>query len=269
MIDLIKEHAGVDVHPSQPVEELRKICDDLDVPYEPQWGSGKLVLEIYEKTTEHAIVGPTFVCDYPREVSPLAREHRDDPDPDRAVRSHRRRPRARERVQRAERSGRPAAAVRGAGRPRAARRRRSARRRRRLRARARVRPPADGRHGHGRRPARDDAGRRRLDPRGDPLPAPAPGARRPEHQRGPAMTVKILVTGMGGELGHARRAAARTEDRGRPRSSASTSSRPAAGCAGPSSAASIRATATSSSSSSKTSRRTSSRTSACTSRRRA
>ena len=34
------------------------MCDDLDVPYEPQWGSGKLMLEIYEKTTEHAIVGP-------------------------------------------------------------------------------------------------------------------------------------------------------------------------------------------------------------------
>jgi lysyl-tRNA synthetase class 2 len=79
MIDLIKEHAGVDVHPSQPVEELRKLCDDFDIPYEPGWGSGKLILEIYEKTTEHAIVGPTIVHDYPREVSPLAREHRDDP----------------------------------------------------------------------------------------------------------------------------------------------------------------------------------------------
>ena len=67
------------MHPSQPVEELRKICDDLDVPYEPHWGSGKLVLEIYEKTTEANIVGPTFVCDYPLEVSPLARAHRDDP----------------------------------------------------------------------------------------------------------------------------------------------------------------------------------------------
>jgi lysyl-tRNA synthetase class 2 len=79
MIDLIKEHAGVDVHPSQPVEDLRKLCDDFDIPYEPGWGSGKLILEIYEKTTEHAILGPTIVYDYPREVSPLAREHRDDP----------------------------------------------------------------------------------------------------------------------------------------------------------------------------------------------
>ena len=79
LIDLVREHAGVDVHPSQSVEELHKICDSLDVPYEPSWRSGKLVLEIYEKTTEANIAGPTFVCDYPREVSPLARTHRNDP----------------------------------------------------------------------------------------------------------------------------------------------------------------------------------------------
>jgi lysyl-tRNA synthetase class 2 len=79
LVDLIKEHAGVEVHPSQPVEELRKVCDDLGVPWEKSWRSGKLVLEIYEKTTEANIVEPTFVCDYPREVSPLARSHRDDP----------------------------------------------------------------------------------------------------------------------------------------------------------------------------------------------
>ncbi len=79
MIDLIKEHAGLSVHPSDPVEHLRKVCDDLEIPYEEHWGSGKLVLEIYEKTTEANIEGPTFVCDYPLEVSPLARAHRDDP----------------------------------------------------------------------------------------------------------------------------------------------------------------------------------------------
>ena len=51
MIDLVQEHAGVSVHPSDPVEDLRKICDDLEIPYEQHSGSGKLVLEIYEKTT--------------------------------------------------------------------------------------------------------------------------------------------------------------------------------------------------------------------------
>ena len=43
------------------------------------WGSGKLLLEIYEKTTEANLIAPTYVCDYPIEVSPLARTHRDDP----------------------------------------------------------------------------------------------------------------------------------------------------------------------------------------------
>ena len=79
LLDLVREHAGADVHPSQPVEELRQVCDRLGVPTDEEWGSGKLVLEIYEKTTEHAIDQPTFVLDYPREVSPLARVHRDDP----------------------------------------------------------------------------------------------------------------------------------------------------------------------------------------------
>ncbi len=79
LVDLIREHAGVQVHPSQPVEDLRQVCDQLGVPWEHNWRSGKLVLEIYEKTTEANIAGPTFVCDYPREVSPLARTHRDDP----------------------------------------------------------------------------------------------------------------------------------------------------------------------------------------------
>jgi lysyl-tRNA synthetase class 2 len=79
MIDLIEEHAGVRVHPSQPVDELRAVCARFEIPVEDHWGSGKLVLEIYEKTTEANIEGPTFVCDYPLEVSPLARTHRDDP----------------------------------------------------------------------------------------------------------------------------------------------------------------------------------------------
>ncbi len=78
MMDLIEEHAGVRVHPTMPVEELAATCDRLDVPFEPGWGPGKLVLELYEKLVEPNLVGPVFVTDYPREVSPLARTHRDD-----------------------------------------------------------------------------------------------------------------------------------------------------------------------------------------------
>ncbi len=79
LLELVREHAGVEVHPSMAPEKLRQVCDDREVEYEDWWGSGKLVLEIYEKTTEAEIVGPVFVCDYPLEVSPLARTHRDDP----------------------------------------------------------------------------------------------------------------------------------------------------------------------------------------------
>lgn len=79
MRDAILEHAGVEVHPAMPRSELEAIADRLEVPREPGWGGGKLMLEIYEKTTEHRLRGPVFVIDYPREVSPLAREHREDP----------------------------------------------------------------------------------------------------------------------------------------------------------------------------------------------
>jgi lysyl-tRNA synthetase, class II len=79
LLELVREHAGVDVHPTMAVEKLQKVCDDLDLTYDPGWGAGKLVLELYEKTVEPRLVGPVFVTDYPREVSPLARSHRDDP----------------------------------------------------------------------------------------------------------------------------------------------------------------------------------------------
>ena len=61
------------------VERLQAIAADLGVPFEPWYGPGKLILEIYEKTTEAELWGPIFVCDYPQEVSPLARAHRSKP----------------------------------------------------------------------------------------------------------------------------------------------------------------------------------------------
>ncbi|MBA2496958.1 MAG: lysine--tRNA ligase [Acidimicrobiia bacterium] len=77
MVDLIEEHAGQRVSVADPLEGLRAVCDDHGVAWEQGWGSGKLVLELYEKTTEAALWGPVFVTDYPREVSPLARDHRE------------------------------------------------------------------------------------------------------------------------------------------------------------------------------------------------
>jgi lysyl-tRNA synthetase class 2 len=79
MTELIEEHAGVRVDHRMEVDELRRIAEEHGVEVEPGFGPGKLVLEIYEKTTEAQLWGPVFVTDYPKEVSPLARDHREVP----------------------------------------------------------------------------------------------------------------------------------------------------------------------------------------------
>lgn len=78
--ELVGEATGVPADIRTPVAELRRRVTDAGVEPEPSWGPGKLLLELYEKTTESKQWGPVFVCDYPAEVSPLARRHRDDPE---------------------------------------------------------------------------------------------------------------------------------------------------------------------------------------------
>jgi lysyl-tRNA synthetase, class II len=58
---------------------LRRVCDQMKIPYKPGDGPGKLQIEIFEKTGEHTLVQPTFAYAYPAEVSPLSR--RNDADP--------------------------------------------------------------------------------------------------------------------------------------------------------------------------------------------
>ena len=79
LTDLVEEHAGVHVDVAMDLADLRRICDDHGVPWRSSYGTGKLILELYEKTTEAQLWGPVFVCDYPKEVSPLARDHRATP----------------------------------------------------------------------------------------------------------------------------------------------------------------------------------------------
>jgi lysyl-tRNA synthetase, class II len=79
LVDVVEEHAGLRIDVRMPVEDLRRIAADCGVEPDASWGPGKLVLEIYEKTTEPRLWGPLFVCDYPAEVSPLARDHREQP----------------------------------------------------------------------------------------------------------------------------------------------------------------------------------------------
>lgn len=79
MAELVAEATGLDVSVHTPRETLGSWARERGVKVEESWGPGKLVLELYEKTTEGDLWGPVFVCDYPKEVSPLARVHRDDP----------------------------------------------------------------------------------------------------------------------------------------------------------------------------------------------
>jgi lysyl-tRNA synthetase class 2 len=79
MTDLVHEHAGVDLSIDTPLDEARIIAEPFLDHIEPSWGPGKILVEVYEKTTESELWGPVFVTDYPQEVSPLARPHRSSP----------------------------------------------------------------------------------------------------------------------------------------------------------------------------------------------
>lgn len=75
--ELVEKQTGIELSIDMEVKELQKIAKSLDLEINPSWGVGKLIVEIYEKTTEAQLLGPIFVCDYPQEVSPLARPHRE------------------------------------------------------------------------------------------------------------------------------------------------------------------------------------------------
>jgi lysyl-tRNA synthetase class 2 len=70
---------GEEVDPGTDAATLRRHAERLGVALQPGWNAGEIVLELYEKLVEHTLVAPTFVRDYPVEVRPLARPHRDDP----------------------------------------------------------------------------------------------------------------------------------------------------------------------------------------------
>jgi lysyl-tRNA synthetase class 2 len=79
MADLIRTTVGVELHPSMDVEAVRTVLDGLGLGYDPKWGAGKLMAEVYDELVEPEVIEPTIVTDYPRDVSPLAKPHRDDP----------------------------------------------------------------------------------------------------------------------------------------------------------------------------------------------
>ena len=78
--DLVEEALGVRVDVRMPVEDVRAIALEHGLEPEASWGSGKILLELYEKHVEHGLWDPVFVIDYPKEVSPLSRDHRELPE---------------------------------------------------------------------------------------------------------------------------------------------------------------------------------------------
>ena len=79
MDEVIAEHTDAEVSLDTPPSELAACCDRLGIATEAGWGAGKMLLEIYEKAAEPNLWGPVFVTDYPAEVSPLSRRHRERP----------------------------------------------------------------------------------------------------------------------------------------------------------------------------------------------
>ena len=79
LVDLVAEVVDEDISLDTSIDRLRVLADRYGVDVDPSWGPGRIVFEIYEVAGEPTIWEPTFVTDYPKEVSPLSRLHRDDP----------------------------------------------------------------------------------------------------------------------------------------------------------------------------------------------
>lgn len=79
ILDAIKEYAGVDVS-NMNEEELRETCDKLNIHTEKSMGKGKLIDAIFGEYCEDKLIQPTFITDYPVEMSPLTKRHRTNPN---------------------------------------------------------------------------------------------------------------------------------------------------------------------------------------------
>ncbi|MDE6018503.1 MAG: lysine--tRNA ligase [Muribaculaceae bacterium] len=79
MTDAIKEHTGFDIT-GKTEEELRAFCKQEHIEVDDSWGKGKLIDEIFGEKCEGTYIQPTFITDYPIEMSPLTKKHRDNPE---------------------------------------------------------------------------------------------------------------------------------------------------------------------------------------------
>ncbi|NLY24736.1 MAG: lysine--tRNA ligase [Bacteroidales bacterium] len=79
MIDAIREHTGIDIS-GMDENQLRDVCKTLGVEQDETMGKGKLIDEIFGEKAEGKYIQPTFIIDYPIEMSPLCKRHRDNPE---------------------------------------------------------------------------------------------------------------------------------------------------------------------------------------------
>jgi len=79
ILEAIKIHTGFDVA-GMNEDELKDICKQLDIETDESMGVGKLIDEIFGEKCEHHFINPTFITDYPKEMSPLCKKHRDNPE---------------------------------------------------------------------------------------------------------------------------------------------------------------------------------------------
>ena len=61
-------------------EKIRSLAEELNVTCDNEWGKGKILMEIFDQRVEHELMQPTFITEYPLEVSPLARRNQDNPE---------------------------------------------------------------------------------------------------------------------------------------------------------------------------------------------
>ena len=76
---ILKYNKTISDEDLRSLEKIRSIAKELDVFIEDSYGLGKIQVEIFEKTVESKLLTPTFITQFPTEVSPLARKNNDDP----------------------------------------------------------------------------------------------------------------------------------------------------------------------------------------------
>ena len=79
MIDAIREHTGIDIS-GMDENQLRDVCRELGVEQDETMGKGKLIDGIFGEKAEGQYIQPTFIIDYPIEMSPLCKRHRENPE---------------------------------------------------------------------------------------------------------------------------------------------------------------------------------------------